>query len=82
MPDTPFPFLPEDLIDELNRRYPERTPESEWAEREIWIRVGERRVIRFLNEMYARQNENLLETPFGALDRAGTSITKTLEENK
>jgi hypothetical protein len=61
MPDTPFPHLSDELIGELNRRYPERTPETDWSDRDIWIRVGERRVVRFLNEMFARQQENLLE---------------------
>ncbi len=61
MTDSPFPPLNEDLIHELNRRYPERTPELDWTDRDIWVRVGERRVVRFLNEMFTRQQENLLE---------------------
>ena len=62
MTENQLPFIPTDLLNELNRRYPERTPEADWSERDVWIRVGERRVIRFLNEQAKRQNENLLET--------------------
>lgn len=61
MHEDQFPFIPKPLLDELNQRYPERSAELDWTDREVWVRVGERRVIRFLNEMYKRQNENLLE---------------------
>ncbi len=61
MQDELFPSIPEALLTELNARYPERSPELEWSDREIWLRAGERRVIRFLNEMFKRQNENILE---------------------
>lgn len=61
MQDKPFPLIPKILLDELNERYPERSPELEWSDREIWLRAGERRVIRLLNEMFKRQNENILE---------------------
>lgn len=81
MQESNFPLIPKPLLDELNERYPERSAEVEWLDREIWLRAGERRVIRFLNEMYKRQTENILETPFGALDRAGSSGLKTFEEN-
>tara|TARA_B100000287_G_C19982243_1_gene523011 strand:- start:128 stop:448 length:321 start_codon:yes stop_codon:yes gene_type:complete len=61
MQEKNFPIIPKPLLDELNERYPERSAESEWSDRDIWIKSGERRVIRFLNEMYKRQNENILE---------------------
>jgi len=61
MQEKNFPIIPKPLLDELNERYPERSAESEWTDRDIWIKSGERRVIRFLNEMYKRQNENILE---------------------
>ena len=62
MNEQTLPFIPQDLLDDLNRRYPERCPEADWSDRDIWLKAGERRVIRFLNEQFKRQNENLLET--------------------
>jgi hypothetical protein len=62
MTEQTLPFIPQDLLDDLNRRYPERCPEVDWSDRDIWLKAGERRVIRFLNEQFKRQNENLLET--------------------
>lgn len=63
MKDDQFPYIPPSLLEELNQRYPERSAELDWSEREIWVRAGERRVIRFLNEMFKRQNDNILENP-------------------
>ena len=62
MQNSPFPHIPNALLDELNQRYPERSPEPEWSDREVWIRAGERRVVRFLKEQFKRQNENILES--------------------
>ena len=67
MQEKNFPVIPKLLLDELNVRYPERCAEIDWPEREIWIKSGERRVIRFLNEMYKRQNENILDGPLGQM---------------
>lgn len=71
MQEKNFPLIPKPLLDELNQRYPERSAETEWSDREIWLKAGERRVIRFLNEMYRRQNENILESPLGQVSRDG-----------
>lgn len=62
MQENNFPHIPKPLLDELNLRYPEISAEIEWSDREIWVKSGERRVIRFLNEMFRRQNENILES--------------------
>ncbi len=61
MPNDNFPIIPKHLLDALNERYPERSAEIDWADRDVWVKAGERRVIRFLNEMFKRQNENILE---------------------
>jgi len=55
-----FPYVPKDLLEALEKLYPERTPEPEWSDREIWMRVGERRVVRFLKRIFEQQNENVL----------------------
>jgi hypothetical protein len=61
MTEDLLPFIPTELLEALNQRYPERSPELQWSDREIWIAVGERRVIRFLIEQSKRQQENMLE---------------------
>lgn len=55
-----LPAIPQDLLDALDARYPERCPDPEWTERQIWMRVGERRVIKFLKAQFDLQNENIL----------------------
>lgn len=76
MQENNFPLIPKLLLDELNQRYPERSAEPEWADREIWLKGGERRVVRFLNEMYKRQNENILE---GSLSPSGGEDSQSLK---
>ena len=49
-----LPPLDQALIEALDRMYPERCPDPSWNEREIWIRVGERRVVRRLQEELRR----------------------------
>jgi len=52
-----LPFSPETLIDELDAMYPERCPDPNLSEREIWIAVGRREVVRFLLELRRRSQE-------------------------
>lgn len=58
--DTPFPPIPKALMDELNLRFPEKTPLMTDTDREIWANVGRRSVVKFLNAEFARQNETVL----------------------
>lgn len=60
--DKPFPPVSEALLGHLNERFPELCPDPSWSEREIWMKVGQRSVVRFLNEVFKRQNENILNT--------------------
>lgn len=55
-----IPSLSEELIEALDKRFPERCPSPEWSERKIWMEVGKREVVRFLKRVYAEQNENIL----------------------
>ena len=56
-----FPPIPESLIVELNRRFPEMCADLEWDEKTVWHVSGQRSVIRFLNAIYNDQNENILK---------------------
>lgn len=55
-----LPVIPQDLLEALDKQFPDRCPEPSWSEREIWMRVGERRVVRFLKRIFEQQNENVL----------------------
>lgn len=45
-----LPTFSVDLIDELNRIYPERSPNPKDSDREIWIKAGKRELVRNLLE--------------------------------
>lgn len=51
-----FPDIPKQLLDELNRRFPERSPEPNWDDRKIWTEVGKRQLVRLLNIEFDKQN--------------------------
>jgi len=58
--DEYFPLIPQDLLDALEKRYPERSPEIDWSDRKIWWASGERAVIRFLRQKFKEQNQTHL----------------------
>lgn len=53
--------VPEDLLNELDRRFPDKCPDIRDSEREIWIKKGERRLVEFLKVVFEEQNENILK---------------------
>ncbi len=55
-----FPIINKALLDELDKRFPERSAEIEWTEKEVWHRAGQRYVIRFLKAQFDRQNADSL----------------------
>ena len=55
-----FPTVPEALLKELDRLFPERCPVPDLSEREVWIKVGQRQVVRFLLKQFEIQNQNIL----------------------
>lgn len=55
-----LPVVPKDLLEALEDRFPERCPDPSWSDREIWMRVGARQVIRFLRLEFESQNENVM----------------------
>lgn len=58
-----IPVFSIDLISELDRDYPEQCPDPATPEREIWMRAGERRLVRRLVALQQQQEEegNILE---------------------
>lgn len=81
-----FPRISPELIKALDALYPERCPEPQWSDREIWMRVGERRVVRTLQRIFDEQNRNILEEKLNVLEStqdatapaaSGTTATPT-----
>jgi len=58
--DPPIPYFTKEQIDFLNTRYPERCPEPAATDREIWMQVGQRQVVRLINRLYQEQVERSL----------------------
>lgn len=61
MEQTSFPPINAVLLDELNKRFPERSPDLSHSLDEIRFQAGQREVIRFLNHQFKLQNEKVLE---------------------
>ena len=55
------PPISQELITFLDARYPDQVPNPEETDRQIWRRVGNVEVVRFLKRLFEEQNENILE---------------------
>lgn len=60
--DRKLPDLSKDLIDALDDRFPSRCADPKDSEREIWIKVGQRKVVEFLLDVYEEQNTTVIST--------------------
>lgn len=58
MKHAPTPLIPPQLVEALDRRFPDRCPRIDQSEREIWIDVGSRKVIEFLKAELRRQEQD------------------------
>lgn len=56
-----IPTLDPSLIQALNERVPERCPDPNWSEREIWMYVGKRELVNFLISELKMQEDNLIK---------------------
>ena len=59
MAPRPLPslFLSEELIENLEERFPDRGPRIHQTEREIWMDAGAAFVVRFLRQEFERQRQ-------------------------
>ena len=55
--ENPLPPISRELIASLDSRFPERCPDVNTEERVIWFYSGQRALVRFLIDQFARQNE-------------------------
>ena len=56
-----FPPVSKELIEEINKLFPEMSADLKWSEKEVWFRSGQRSIVRFLNSHYIKQNDNIME---------------------
>jgi len=56
--DDLFPPVDEALVKKLDEVYPESCPDPAASEREIWMAVGARQVVRMLRAVYLEQQNN------------------------
>jgi len=52
-----FPEVTNELLRELDKRFPERCPDPKDSEREVWMKAGERRLVRFLHQQAKLQQQ-------------------------
>ena len=53
--ESDWPGLDESILRGLDEQYPEKCPEADWTDRQIWIYVGQRSVVRMLRAVYSEQ---------------------------
>lgn len=55
-----LPIIDKQVLEYLEAVFPDRSPEPEMTDREIWMARGAVSVTRKLRDIYNQQNENLL----------------------
>lgn len=53
------PPIPSDVAAWLDRSYPERSPDPDHTERELWMRAGERRLVRRVLHLHQKQEQTV-----------------------
>lgn len=54
-----IPILDRVLVECLDERFPERCPDPEWSDREVWMYTGRRQVVSFLLDQLKEQEQTL-----------------------
>jgi len=57
-----LPIIPSNLLDALDKLYPNRHPDLSCPEREVWFKAGQRSVIDFLIMVKKEQEKTILDT--------------------
>lgn len=55
-----IPFVTDELLQYLERLYPDKAPEPDHTDREIWMKRGEVGVLRHLRRIHEEQRRNML----------------------
>lgn len=56
---APPPVVPKDLLEYLEKTFPNRVPDIEGSIRHVWAAVGKQAVIAHLRTLFNRQNKPL-----------------------
>jgi hypothetical protein len=59
--DIKLPIISKNLLDALDVLFPERTPEINMEPKEMYYRIGQRSVVRFLHAKQKEQEKNIME---------------------
>jgi hypothetical protein len=62
MDQSDLPPIPKDLMEALDKRFPEKSPSLKTSIDEIRFESGKRAVVRFLLDQYNLQNEKVIKT--------------------
>ena len=54
------PHISKEMLEALDVLFPERTPEINMDMKEIYFRIGQRSVIRYLHAEAKKQSENII----------------------
>lgn len=57
-----LPDLSRRLLERLDELYPDKCPDPNDSERDIWIKAGQRKVVNFLWDVFDEQNETIIST--------------------
>ena len=55
------PHISKEMLDALDVLFPEKTPEINMDMKEIYFRIGQRSVVRFLHQQKKEQDNNIME---------------------
>jgi|TARA_B110000977_G_C11049735_1_gene481859 hypothetical protein len=58
--DIQLPYTVEELINVLDKIYPEKAPELKDNEKTVWFKAGQRSVVNWLKDLKTRSENNLL----------------------
>lgn len=61
MSQQDFPLIPDDLLQALDKSFPDRCPSIKDSDREVWFKAGARSVVNFLKQLQKTQAEKSLK---------------------
>ena len=61
MDNSKFPLVSEELLKELEKRFPDRMPDNPMPHPDYLLRQGHIQVVRLLRHQFNLQNQNILE---------------------
>jgi len=57
-----IPYITKEMLAALDVLFPEKTPEINMDMKEIYYKIGQRSVVRYLHAEAKKQSENIMET--------------------